>query len=185
MVLVAVRSPRGEPAAEAAETAKRLSNRVERGDLGDCDALADFAAERAVAVERDQFLADFNVFIPRGKANYPLGLPLGLLGGENPIKLEGRTSGYRERLSHGLAEDRLEGLPHDQAHHFAPYFLLGARLPAWVGPRFLKLAEPAENWGDHYLARAALRIGGDLRAKMVAPAEVAERIRRLCEDRGR
>ena len=65
-----------------------------------------------------------------------------------------------------LGPETPEGTPHDQAHHFAPYFLLGARVPTWVAERFLELAERPESWGDLELGRAAIHMGAARRTEI-------------------
>lgn len=125
-----------------------------------------------------------NVFIPRWKANYPLGWPFGLVGVAEPVKLEGRTSGYRAEFRKGYEPGRLEGSAHDQAHHFAPYFILGARTPRWMAEQFLEFAERPESWGDLNLGGEAIALGAAVNDGSVALETLGGEIRRrLCFQR--
>lgn len=156
MVLVAagwLTRPDAAPSREAWASAERLSADVRAGRISDCAALAEFASAQGRRV------ADWNVFIPAGKVNWPVGVPIGLVGVERPVKLEGAASGYCPRFRKGYGPGAPEGTAHDQAHHFAPYYLLGRRVPAFVAERFLQAAERPESWGDLELGRAAIGMG--------------------------
>ena len=163
-----------EPAAQYRALAHALANEVVDGSITDCEALARFADSAAP-------LEAYNVFIPRSKANYPLGRPLGLVGVARPIKLEGRTSGYRRELRKGHEPDRRAGTAHDQAHHFAPYLILGFRIPAWLARGFLVLAERPESWGDLNLGSEAIALGAAWAQRGLEPEQLGIEIRRrLC-----
>ena len=138
--------------------AARLASEVDDGALNDCEALARFVDVAAAGGEQS-LIEGLSVFIPRGKANYPLGFPIDLVGVEQPVKFESSKSGYRAEFRKGHEPGRLEGTAHDQAHHFAPYFVLGARTPRWIAERFLELAERPESWGDLNLGREAIELG--------------------------
>ncbi|MEZ5367273.1 MAG: hypothetical protein R2748_34270 [Bryobacterales bacterium] len=90
--------------------AERLSLEVAEGALGDCEALARFV-DLAGSAGLDGLLEGLNQFIPRAKVNYPLGLPIGLTGVGNPVKLEGTISGYRAEYRKGHEPHRLLGTP--------------------------------------------------------------------------
>jgi len=147
--------PEADPSPAARALAEELAEEVAAGRLSDCRALARFA------VAEGRTPKDWNVFIPEDKVNWPLGVPIGLVGVERPVKLEGRRSGYRPRFRKGYGPDAPEGTAHDQAHHFAPYYLLGRRIPASFAEAFLELAERPESWGDLELGRAAIEMGAD------------------------
>lgn len=165
---------------EARALAADLSGEVRSGAMDDCQALALFA-ESVQSSELGLMGDAFNVFIPRGKANYPLGWLLDLVGTEKPIKFEGSRSGYRPEFRKGYEPGRLEGTADDQAHHFAPYFILGARVPQSLAERFLESAERTESWGDLNLGREAIELGAQLRMGEIAHQHLAREIRgRLC-----
>lgn len=147
--------PEADPSPAARALAERLAEEVAAGRLSDCRALARFA------VSEGRTPKDWNVFIPQDKVNWPLGVPIGLVGVERPVKLEGSRSGYRPRFRKGYGPDAPEGTAHDQAHHFAPYYLLGRGIPASFAETFLELAERPESWGDLELGRAAIGMGAD------------------------
>jgi hypothetical protein len=161
--------------------ARRLAGQVSSGAVGDCEALARFA-EAAGQNGADRLVEAFNPFVPRRKANFPLGWPIGLIGVDEPVKLEGAVSGYRAEFRKEYEPGRLEGTNHDQAHHFAPYFILGARVPRTVAMRFLEAAERPESWGDLNLGREAIELGGLVARGELAPKALGAEIRaRLCE----
>lgn len=176
VLISALWTPSGRPSAAAERLAERLSDSVRSGRISDCEALASFADQRSVAGLSDaDFLAEFNVFLPAEKVNRPLGKPIGLLGTHRPVKLEGRVSGYRPRYRKGFGADSPEGLPHDQAHHFAAYLILGAGIPDRLARGFLRLAERPENPSDVTLGDAAIAMSG------VDPGQLGARIRaELC-----
>ena len=162
----------------------RLSRLVAEGDIHDCEALAVFADEWSETVGEDLslFLAGFNQFIPRAKANYPLGVPLGLGGVLQPIKLEGSASGYQPKFRKGFGPKSVKGNGHDQAHHFAPYLILGAQLPREVVESFLWFAEKPETWGDINLAKKAIEYGHKLEHAQLRTSELGRGIRGdLCQ----
>lgn len=152
-VATAILAPSATPSAEAQRTAAFLAAEVSAGRMSDCEALARFAEAPGRTV------ADWNVFVPAGKVNWPLGAPIALVGVAQPVKLEGVESGYLPRFRKDYGPGQPEGRPHDQAHHFAPYFILGARIPIWLALPFLRAAEREESWGDLMLGREALRMG--------------------------
>jgi hypothetical protein len=158
-----------------------LAVQVEERAIDDCEALARFA-DIAGRDGADGLVEAFNQLIPRGKVNYPLGWPIGLTGVEKPVKLEGTVSGYRAAYRKGYEPGRLLGTHHDQAHHFAPYFILGARVPKPVAMRFLEAAERPESWGDLNLGREAIELGELVAARELEPHRLGAKIRaRLCE----
>ena len=164
--------------------ALQLSRLVSEGDIHDCEALAVFADEWSETAGEDLslFLACFNQFIPRAKANYPLGVPLGLGGVLQPIKLEGSASGYQPKFRKGFGPKSVKGNGHDQAHHFAPYLILGAQLPREVVESFLWFAEKPETWGDINLAKKAIEYGHKLDQAQLRTSELGRGIRGdLCQ----
>lgn len=176
--------PHHDPRAHSA--AIDLAAQVKKGELDDCEALARFVGESArwsTDGPPGTLLNALNEFIPRNKANYPLGIPIGLVGVDHPVNLEGKQSGYREEYRKGYGPGTPRGLPHDQAHHFAPYLILGATVPALITDPFLDLAEEPETWGDINLARKALAYGRMVRDKEIGVDGLAKVIRaELCTD---
>ena len=146
-------SPKATPSMDALLEAEGLAAAVAASEISDCEALARFAEHPS------RTPADWNIFIPASKVNWPLGVPIGLVGVAAPIKLEGADSGYLPRYRKGFGPSSPEGTSHDQAHHFAPYFLLGRRIPAFIAHAFLQRAERPESWGDIELGRAAIEMG--------------------------
>lgn len=79
--------PEATPSTDARMEAEGLAAAIAASEISDCEALARFAecASRTPA--------DWNIFIPASKVNWPLGVPIGLVGVAAPIKLEGPDSG--------------------------------------------------------------------------------------------
>jgi len=160
--------PNATPSLQARSQAAALAAAVAASKISDCEALARFAEQPS------RTPADWNIFIPANKVNWPLGIPIGLVGVAAPVKLEGADTGFLPRFRKGYGPSSPDGTSHDQAHHFAPYFLLGRRIPTFIADAFLQRAERPESWGDLELGQAAIEMGAadstaDIRNKLCLP----------------
>ena len=166
--IVAVSANLLRPNATPSPQARSQAEALAVAEISDCEALARFAEQAS------RTPADWNIFIPANKVNWPLGIPVGLVGEASPVKFEGADSGFLPRFRKGYGPSSPGGTSHDQAHHFAPYYLLGRRIPTFIADAFLQRAERPESWGDLELGQAAIEMGAadstaDIRNKLCLP----------------
>jgi hypothetical protein len=174
----------------ARRRAVELAKLVAETDLTDCQALAGFAFDAAIAThtfatnkyaENAAFVQSFGIFVNANDASVVTANKYGMSisGSVEPVTMlpagteaSGFASLYQEKLSRTNV---------DQVHHFSAFIQLGffaaeplATAAAWYLDGF------NGNYGDLELSKQAIAIGRDLRSGAISARDVNKRIWDLC-----
>jgi hypothetical protein len=171
--------------------ARAYSSAVSQGYVSDCNALADFAQNLVqTGASASTLVQDFGVLTPSAGLT---GFVPGISSTSNPVQLNtGQSSGFLSQYQNTLPDNPATGWNGDQAHHFAAFFQFGYVYsllgfgPGAIASFALEYAEGLDsgimNLGDVNLGDAAVQIGEDLASGKISTADVAGRIKALCNN---
>jgi RHS repeat-associated protein len=170
----------------AANDAASLAGKVFRGQMTDCQALAQFADDNA-AKSSTAFFQSFGVLTPS-----QFGTDVSdIASSTSPIKLNsGQASGFQSEYQNTTPDNPTSGWNGDQGHHFAAFFQLGQEWnpPAsYIGSALFEVGESllhlikGQGWdlndGDIRLGAQAAGLGWAVSKGLVAAKDVGNWIR--------